>query len=157
MNKKLPIIISALALFFLTFILLKTDKSNKTEKITSPVKQERVWQVKSIDTMKYARDLSGAKLNDPTFDQTIDAQVKAIKGTNATYVAIATPYDEKFIPILIRWVNSARKYNLNVWFRGNFAGWEGWFGESRSLSREEHLRLTREFIQKHPEQYRGVF
>src|SRR3990167_6868062 len=127
MNKKLPIIISALALFFLTFILLKTDKSNKTEKITSPVKQERVWQVKSIDTMKYSRDLSGAKLNDPTFDQIIDKQVKAIKGAGASYVAIGTPYDEKFIPILSRWVSSARKNGLSVWFRGNFSGWEGGF------------------------------
>ena len=155
MNKKLLIISSALALFFLILILLKSAKQNKNEKIISPVKQGRVWQIKSVDTMKYSRDLSLEKLNNLSFDAVINAQVKAIKELNATHVAIGTPYDDRFIPILTRWVNSARKYGLNVWFRGNFAGWEGWFGESRSLSREEHLRLTREFIQKHPDLFRN--
>ena len=135
--------------------MLKSAKQNKNEKIISPVKQGRVWQIKSVDTMKYSRDLSLEKLNNLSFDAVINAQVKAIKELNATHVAIGTPYDDRFIPILTRWVNSARKYGLNVWFRGNFAGWEGWFGESRSLSREEHLRLTREFIQKHPDLFRN--
>lgn len=107
---------------------------------------KRVWIVKSVDTMKYSRDLTGEKLKDPTFDQTINLQVKSIAELGATHVAVGTPYDERFVPYLKRWVQSARKYNLKVWFRGNFSGWEGWFGYKKDLTRDGHLTLMRQFI-----------
>jgi len=103
------------------------------------------WDFQSIDTMKYSRDVAREKLKDSSFDATIDLQVKNIAATGATHVAIATPYDEEFIPFLTRWVNSARKYKLGVWFRGNFSGWENWFGYP-DISREEHLAKTKTFI-----------
>ncbi len=108
------------------------------------------WRFQSIDTMKYSRDLSREKLNDSSFDSVIDMQVKNIADTGATHVAIATPYDEEFYPILQRWVAAARKYNLNVWFRGNWSGWEGWFNYPK-ISRQEHIKKTQEFIAKHKE------
>jgi hypothetical protein len=48
-------------------------------------------------------------------------------------------------------VKSARKYNLNVWFRGNWSGWEGWFDYPKSLTREDHLNKTKEFILQNPD------
>ncbi len=104
--------------------------------------------------MKYSRDLALQELNDSTFDQVIDNQVKTVADTGATYVAIATPYDEKFVPFLTKWVNAARKYGLHVWFRGNFSGWEGWFGTSKKLTRENHLALTRQFIKSNPDLFK---
>ncbi len=106
------------------------------------------WQVQSIDTMKYSRDMAAATLEDPGFDRTINEQLKAIAMTGANYVAIGTPYDEKFIPILTRWVTIARKYNLHVWFRGNFAGWERWF-DMPKITRDEHIALLTEFLANH--------
>ena len=106
------------------------------------------WEFQSIDTMKYSRDIAREKLGDSSFDAAIDLQVKNIAATGATHVAIATPYDEEFIPFLSRWVAAARKYKLNVWFRGNFSGWEGWF-DYPEISREEHLAKTRRFITQH--------
>jgi hypothetical protein len=44
-----------------------------------------------------------------------------------------------------RWINMARKYKLNVWFRGNAAGWEGWFGYPW-LTREDHTKEIEKFI-----------
>ena len=116
----------------------------------SPKKTNRTWSVRSIDTMKFSRDLAQEKLNEPSFDQTIDLQVKSIKELGATHIAIGTPYDEKFIPYLRRWVIFARQYNLNVWFRGNFSGWEGWFGETKNLSRVKHIEFTQSFIRNNP-------
>lgn len=104
------------------------------------------WQVQSIDTMKYSRDLSREKLNDPSFDKTIDLQIKNIADTGATHVSIGTPYDAEFLPMLRRWVNAARKYNLKVWFRGNFSGWEKWFGYSQ-IDRKTHIEKTVQFIE----------
>ena len=101
------------------------------------------WSVRSIDTMKYSRDLSRQKLQDPRFDSVIDSQVSAIANTGATHVAIDTPYDPEFLPLLKRWVAAARKYNLHVWFRGNFSGWEQWFGYSK-IDRKTHLEKTKE-------------
>ncbi|HVZ12489.1 MAG TPA: hypothetical protein VG965_05655 [Patescibacteria group bacterium] len=115
---------------------------------SSPV--TRWWRFQSIDTMKFSRDLSREKLNDPAFMATIDAQVKNIADLGATHVAIATPYDEEFYPMLEHWVAAARKYHLNVWFRGNFSGWEGWFNYSK-ITREQHMSMTKSFILKHPD------
>lgn len=127
----------------LSFMAKETGKDPQNQQ--APVKT-RTWQVKSVDTMKYSRDLAAEKLNDPTFDTTIETQVKSIAELGATHVAIGTPYDEKFIPYLSRWVQAARANNLKVWFRGNFSGWEGWFGYKKSLTSSEHLALMQEFI-----------
>ncbi|OGG29950.1 hypothetical protein A2971_04325 [Candidatus Gottesmanbacteria bacterium RIFCSPLOWO2_01_FULL_46_21] len=106
------------------------------------------WVIQSIDTMKYSRDPSREKLKDPSYDRVIDGQVRQIAETGATHVAIGTPYDEEFVPIMKRWVSAARRYGLNVWFRGNFSGWEKWFGYA-SISRDEHKIKTAEFIRNH--------
>ncbi len=109
-----------------------------------------LWRFQSIDTMKVSRDQAREYLNDPRFDSVIDRQIEAIAETGATHVALATPYDEEFVPFLTRWVKSARSQGLSVWFRGNFSGWEGWFGYPR-ITRDEHLRKTSEFILAHPD------
>ncbi len=108
------------------------------------------WDVQSVDTMKYSRDKAREKSGDASYDVKIDNLLARIAGTGATHVAIATPYDEEFIPFMRRWLTYARKHKLGVWFRGNFAGWEGWFEYSK-MTKEEHLRKTQAFIQNHPD------
>lgn len=141
MLKKIAIIIGLIFIFSLLFI----SGFNKTKS-----KAERVswWEFQSIDTMKYSRDIAREKLNDSEFDSIINQQVRSIAETGATHVAIATPYDEEFYPYLARWVAAARKYGLNVWFRGNWSGWEEWFGYRR-IDRAEHIRKTEKFILEH--------
>lgn len=146
--KKLIAVIILITIFVFGWFFLKKPQVNI--KPASPVKEERVWQIKSIDTMKYSRDPSAQVLNDSSFDTAIDNQVRAIAATGANTVAIATPYDDKFVPVLTRWVVAARRYDLHVWFRGNFSAWEGWFGQDNNLTRDEHLKMTRSFIQKNP-------
>ena len=113
-------------------------------------KSDQWWSIQSIDTMKYSRDPSRAKLNDPSYDQVINRQVADIAQTGATHVAIGTPYDEEFIPMLRRWVGAARHNGLKVWFRGNFSGWEKWF-EYQPITRDEHMRKTESFIRNNPD------
>jgi hypothetical protein len=107
-----------------------------------------IWQFQSIDTMKFSRDLAQEKLESTSFDIVINTQIKNIAQTGANYVAIDTPYDEKFYPMLQRWVTTARKYKLNVWFRGNWSGWEGWFNYPK-IDRQTHIENTKQFILKH--------
>jgi len=107
--------------------------------------QQGIWQFQSVDTMKYSRDLARQELHNPDFDNVIDQQMQNIENTGATYVAIATPYDNEFLPILRRWVASARAHHLHVWFRGNFSGWEGWFGYAK-ITRVQHMKMTKAFI-----------
>lgn len=109
-----------------------------------------LWEVRSIDTVKYSRDLSLEKLSDEGFELLIDSQVKNIAEVGTSHVAIGTPYDEQFLPYLKKWVDAARKYGLNVWFRGNFSGWERWFGYPR-IDRQTHTKKTEEFILKNPD------
>jgi len=112
--------------------------------------EQALWEVQSVDTVKYSRDVAKEKENDLAFNETIERQVELISETGATHVSIGTPYDEEFVPFLDRWVKAARKYGLKVWFRGNFSGWEKWFGYDR-ITREQHLQMTSEFITSHGE------
>jgi hypothetical protein len=119
--------------------------------IVSPAPSPRPnWGIMSIDTMKYSRDIAREKLADDSFDNVIETQVKNIAATGATHIALATPYDEEFVPFLTRWVDSARSHGLKVWFRGNFSGWEKWFDHDQ-MTREEHVAATKAYIKANPD------
>lgn len=140
--KKVSLGVIVLGILISVFALLLSARQLMAPKRTI------TWNFQSIDTMKYSRDLSREKLSDVSFSRTIEKQVKEIADTGATHVAIATPYDEEFYPMLKRWVDAARKNNLKVWFRGNFSGWEGWFSYPK-ITRQEHLAKTKEFLTNH--------
>lgn len=127
---------------FLLILVILIFRKNSDSIVGTPVTR---WKVTSIDTVKYSRDLAREKGSSSTFEQEIDKQIKNIADTGATHISIGTPYDSEFIPFLSKWVKSARKYNLNVWFRGNFSGWEGWFDHSK-ITRDEHKKLLAQFI-----------
>jgi len=68
-------------------------------------------------------------------------------------VAIDTPYDDEFSPVLQVWVRAARTHGMRVWFRGNFSGWEGWFGYDK-IDGQTHLAKTKQFILDNPGLFR---
>jgi hypothetical protein len=125
----------------------KQKQEQHQRQVISPV---TYWNIRSIDTMKYSRDPVREKLNDSSFDKTIDKQMTNIAATGANYVAIGTPYDAEFVPMLKRWVGAARKHNLHVWFRGNFSGWEGWFGYPK-IDKASHIIQTEQFVVNNPD------
>ncbi len=134
----------------MTVLILGTSVKKSVSRGSSPAQSAAWWKFQSIDTMKFSRDPSRQYLNDLKTLQTVsDQQLKSISQTGATYVAIGTPYDEEFLPVLTTWVAAARKYHLHVWFRGNWSGWEGWFGYSK-ISRDEHAQKTQKFISSNP-------
>jgi len=132
----------SISLYCAALIFLLTPNVEASEDTT------HWWEVQSIDTVKYSRDLSREKLNSSSFAKVIDGQISQIAHTGATHVAIGTPYDDEFTPMLELWAKTARKYGLHVWFRGNFSGWEGWFDYPK-ISREEHIQKTKGFILSH--------
>lgn len=135
------VVLTSIMFILLLFNLAHTNNSNTPRDFRIPA-------IRSIDTMKYSRDLSREKANDPSFDQIINKQIADISSTGATYVAIDTPYDEEFIPMLKKWVTTARNYHLKVWFRGNWSGWEGWF-DYPLITPSEHIQKTKQFILTH--------
>ena len=139
MNKKIVIIVLTIICLYSGYYLY----SNHLEK-----KEVNFWDFRSVDTMKYSRDVAREKLTDKSFDYVIEQQAQEIAKTGATHIAIATPYDEEFLPYLKRWVVAARNNKLKVWFRGNWSGWEGWFGYPK-IDRKTHIEKTREFILSH--------
>lgn len=118
---------------------------------TQSKKQEvALWEFRAVDTVKYSRDLAGQMLEKQEFDNVIEKQVSDIASLGATHIAIGAPYDQSYTSFLKRWVRSARNHGLKVWFRGNFSGWEEWFGFKR-IDRETHKKLLGEFIVNNPE------
>lgn len=136
----------ALIAFYLFFFVVKESHAQMNQ--STPW-----WYIQSIDTMKYSRDKAREGANNPRFQEVIDQQVKNIAQTGATHIAIGTPYDEEFAPFLKQWVDTARKYRLNVWFRGNLSGWEGWFGYPK-ITKEDHTKKIQEFIFRHPDLFK---
>ncbi len=130
-------------LLFLSGLFLKVEESFAAN-------ENPYWEIQSIDTMKLSRDLAREKRNDFSFDATISQLLENISKIGATHVAIATPYDSEFLGYLKRWVKIAREKKLKVWFRGNFSGWEGWFGYE-PINRDKHLQMLKEFILKNKE------
>lgn len=114
------------------------------------------WQFASIDTMKQSRDSARDPRITPEF---ISNEIRAIKELGATHVAIATPYDDEFIPVLTEWVTQTRKQGLKVWFRGNFCSFdrqygtenEGWFGYPHEPDETKHHDRIQQFITNYPD------
>ncbi|MFA9288649.1 MAG: hypothetical protein ACEQSA_02105 [Weeksellaceae bacterium] len=138
------IIVSITALLILSF-----RHKLVLDPLGTPAAPSAYWPVQSIDTMKYSRDAAREGANNPEFDILIDNQVREIAKTGATHVAIGTPYDAEFIPYMSKWIEAARKYKLKVWFRGNMAGWEGWFEYPR-IDRTVHTQSVKDFILENP-------
>ncbi len=113
--------------------------------------QERFFPVESIDTMKLSRDAAGDKGMLPK----IPELVGKVAALHPTHISIATPYDEKFYPVLKSWVDEARINNLHVWFRGNFSGWEGWFDFPKFTDYNQHHTMTYAFITSHQELFKN--
>lgn len=131
----------------IAIVLLFSYLNSKIEEYhrEAALKRIHLWNFRSVDTVKYSRDLAREKMGDEEFNKIIDKQVSDIASLGASHIAISTPYDPEFLPFLKRWVLSAREKNLKVWFRGNFSGWEKWFDHER-IGREEHKKLLEEFI-----------
>jgi hypothetical protein len=123
-------------------------KPTEQKELKTPVVQKNeIWKIRSIDTMKTSRD----KARDGITDDVIKAEVSIIKSTGANYVAIGTPYDNEFLPYLKKWVSEIRRQNLNVWFRGSFANYEGWFEYEKNLTPDALLLKTEKFISENKE------
>ncbi|MBU0569261.1 hypothetical protein KKB40_00575 [Patescibacteria group bacterium] len=145
MTKRLSLLIIGFAILSLVVFVVKLKLTSPPDGVFTKQEGHVWWEVQSIDTVKYSRDLARQMGSDASFDAIIEEHISSIASTGATHVALGTPYDEEFVPFLARWVSVARKYDLNVWFRGNFSGWENWFNYER-INREEHIQLAQKFI-----------
>lgn len=137
--KKLYILLPALILLFII----------RPRFVQAADYADRFFPVQSIDTMKYSRDRARNEMTD-IVKLDVDQELARIAATGATHVAIATPYDEEFIPYMQMWVDGARAHGLHIWFRGNFSGWEKWFDYPK-IDRETHTKNVIQFITSHPE------
>lgn len=134
-------------LFLVTICLIIFCSSKSATYAQEP---NTIWKYQCIDTMKISRDRAKT-LTGIERKEKIDILMKAIADTGANCVAIGTPYDEEFLPVLKDWVDGARKYRLHVWFRGNFSSWEGWFDYERNITSDQVLNEGGVFIMRHPE------
>lgn len=142
-----------IATFWFVFLYIIFLPQSNAQKNSEPI-AGKLWTIQSVDTMKTSRDKARTELNNPEYDKEIEKEVKAIKHLGANYITINTPYDEEFKPYLERWIRIARYNGLKIWFRGNWSNWEGWFGYSKSLSPENHISNTHNFITSNPELFK---
>jgi hypothetical protein len=89
--------------------------------------------------MKLSRDKAGQYQNDKNLlDSDISKVLDNAKIIGANCISIGTPYDERFVPILSKWVSSIHAKGFKVWFRGNFSAYEGWFDVPKYSNIDQH-------------------
>lgn len=140
---------SCLAIILVMGLILpwQTNSQSTSTTFTEP---NRLWDYQCLDTMKFSRDTARQFMSErEEANEFIKKEIDIIKSFGANCLAVATPYDEEFIPILEEWVNAAHDANLKVWFRGNFSGWENWFDYPKFTNEQQHHTATRNFLQKH--------
>ncbi len=101
------------------------------------------WAVRSVDTQvisKHWPDVSR---------EAIIEQVELLKSLGTNYIAIGTPYDR--VDDMRLWTSEIHAAGLHVWFRSHWAEWEGDEGLPSTLSKEDYLTRTREFIVANPD------
>ncbi|MGI8419906.1 MAG: hypothetical protein ACR2LN_04645 [Candidatus Levyibacteriota bacterium] len=140
-GEKIYIFVTFLVGMSIFSLLILPSQNNKLH-----MKQTQ-WQIQSIDTMKYSRDMAKYNASNVKYTTEVKKQVADIANTGANYIAIDTPYDDEFLPVLNLWVYTAREHGLHIWFRGNWSGWEGWFGYNR-IDEQTHLAKTKQFIKE---------
>lgn len=122
---------------------------------TYKFEKKTLWEFQCIDTMKDSRDRAREFLKQKDYGREFaKKQIAIIRDLGATCVSVGTPYDEEFAPVLRAWSQEAHAAGLNVWFRGNFSGWEGWFSYPKFSSAEDHHRKLKTFIVAHPDFFR---
>lgn len=108
------------------------------------------WPYQCVDTMKYSRDAAREWGSRKDLGQLVAVQVDRVVQTGANCISLGTPYEREFVPVLSEWVKAARARGLKVWFRGNTASWEGWFGFARYQDPSQHHRDVARFVGENP-------
>lgn len=101
------------------------------------------WAVRSIDTQvvsKHWPNVSRAAIQE---------QVGLVADLGVNYIAIGTPYDR--VEEMRMWAQEIHKRGLNVWFRSHWAEWEGDDGKPATLSPDDYLYRTDQFIRNNPD------
>ncbi len=69
----------------------------------------------------------------------IDTYVSQAKALGSTHISVCVPYDHPSIDTNAQtkvWVDAARKYGLNIWFRKSWCSDEGWYGVAKNNSND---------------------
>lgn len=101
------------------------------------------WTIRSVDTQVISKHWPDVR------EEAIKEQVGLLKNLGVNYIAIGTPYDR--VEDMRLWTNQIHAAGLNVWFRSHWAEWEGDEGLPSTLSKEDYLRRTKDFILANPD------
>lgn len=102
--------------------------------ISTPVAPTLPPYIKSIDVMKYTKDVICA----PLATSTVDTQLDKIVEIGATYVSISGFYDDPVcnpdLPYLTKWAVEARSKGLKIWWRMKDLSFEGDYSITKATS-----------------------
>lgn len=126
---------------------LQAFNSNSVDSFVEPsLPIESPWSIRSIDT----QIISKYWPNVPS--ESIKEQVTLLKNLKVNYIAIDTPYDKK--DELYKWANEIHNQHLHIWFRSHWDNWEGNDGKPASMTPQEYLDKTEEFIRSNPDLFK---
>ena len=107
------------------------------------------WPLRSVDVMKWSKDVV---CNQPS-DSIIAQQVSKAVSLGVTHIAISTPYDSPAcgdsVAFTTRWVNAIRAGGLKVWHRHMPLAFEGIYNVPKDNS-TDYLSLITNYITSHP-------
>jgi len=117
-----------------------TQKKSSADFVQPPLQQGVYpWSIRSIDTQVISKHWPNVTRS------TIKEQVLLLKNLGVNYIAIGTPYDR--VAEFRMWAEEIHLAGLNVWYRSHWAEWEGDDGKSATLTPDEYLYRTKQFIE----------
>ncbi len=152
MEKKIILSVLVILFIIIAFFIFLPEPSIALDRLEyKPLTQPTgLWKYQCVDTMKTSRDKARQWEKRADLKEYIDKEMQIIKELGANCVAIDTPYDREFMPYLQKWAQGARSHNLNIWYRGNFSGWEGWFNYKKGMTATQLLENSARFIESNP-------
>jgi hypothetical protein len=112
------------------------------------------WEVKSIDVMKYSKDV----VCNPPSGSTIDTMNSQVASSGANFVAISTPYDNPACGSSVRltneWISSARDRGLQIWHRHMGLAFEGIYNTPKVKNLDAYTQQIVDYVKNNPDQFR---
>ncbi len=126
-----------------------TESSKSMADYSQPPLSQGVypWSVRSIDTQVISKHWPNVTR------ASIIEQVGLVSKLGVNYIAIGTPYDK--IDEMRMWSEEIHKLGLHVWYRSHWDEWEGDDGKPATMTPEDYLYRTSQFIQNNPDLFQS--
>lgn len=120
----------------------------------TPTPNPHPWETKSVDSMKYTKDVICNQSSSAFINSWVDKAVEI----GASHVAISQPYDNpgcgNALTYTVTWINAIRSKGLKVWHRHMPMAHEGIYSVAKN-NQDDYLDMISQYIINNPTMFQS--